>query len=132
MSYLRKKPLFPYGMIITHIYKHFDFDLSHEVGRRVSDGNIMNTAWTLTLSYQGSKVSKLKSPKIAAKKKKHTDDTSLGEDSDFPSTKSTGVKIKEYARVIPKRSRYFDDLKRKRTQQSSEKDEAKLPRKLFK
>ena len=51
--YKKRAPLL-YGMIITRIYRHFDFDLSHEVGRRVLDGNIVNATWTLTLSYQGS------------------------------------------------------------------------------
>ena len=121
-----------YGIIITCIYRYFDFNLSHEVSIRVLDGNIMNVVWTLTLSYLGSKISKWKSPKTTTKKRKRIDDTSSREDSNFPSVKSIGVKIKKSTRVIPKRFRHSDDSKRKKTQQSSEKDEAKLLRKLFK
>ena len=59
-------------------------------------------------------------------------DDTLEKDSNFPFTKNKGMKIKESAKVIPKRSRYSNDLKGKKTQQSSKKDEAKLLRKLLK
>ena len=126
-----KAPL-PYGMIITHIYRHFDLNLSHEVGRKVSDENIIDAYWTLTLSYQGSKVSKSKSPKTSTKKRKHMYDTSSKGNLDIPTTKSKGVKIKEPARVIRKIFKYSNDSKGKKNQQFSKKDEAKLLRKFIK
>ena len=46
--------------------------------------------------------------------------------------KSKGVKIKEQAKVIPKKSRYYEEPKGKQTTQPSEKDEARLLRKLIK
>ena len=40
----KEKTTLPYGIIITRIYWYFDLDLSHEIGRKVLDGNVMNGA----------------------------------------------------------------------------------------
>ena len=60
----------PYGMNITHIFRHFDFDLSYEEGKTVLEGHVMNAAWSMSLSYQGSKTTKFRSPKPSSKKRK--------------------------------------------------------------
>ena len=82
----------------------------------MSDGNIMNASWTLILSYQGSKVSKSKSLKSTSKKRKRKDETtpnSLDKETNAPSIKSKGVKVKEHALVIPKKSKYYEEPKGK-------------------
>ena len=85
--YKERAPL-PYEMIITHIYRHFDFDLSYEVLRGVFKGHIMNATWFLSLSYQGSKTTKSRSPKPTTKKRKWDDNTSSEKVLDFTPAKS--------------------------------------------
>ena len=116
----------PYRMIITQIFRHFDFDLSYEERRAILERHIMNAAWSLSFSYQGSKTTKSRSPKLATKKRKRDDNTSSEEVLESALAKSTGVKINEPASSIPKRSKYSEP--RGKTPQSSTKSKGKTPK----
>ena len=113
-------------MVVARIFRHFNFDLSYEEGRAVSKGHVMNAAWSLSLSYQGSKTTKSMSPKPVTKKRKRDDNTILEEAPVSALAKSIGVKINEPASSIPKRSKYSEP--RGKTPQSSAKSKRKTPK----
>ena len=104
----KERASLPYEMVITRIFRHFDFNLSYEEERAVSEGHVMNAAWSLSLSYQGSKTTKSRSPKPATRKRKRDDNTSSEEALVSAPAKSTRVKITEPVSSIPKQSRYSE------------------------